>query len=191
MTIDEIRKQKGLSMYELSRLSGVPYATVHTICAGEVDVKKCQAETIYNIAQVLNVSVESILTNRASDAPFTHFRSIERHRVNRLGGLGYIEYVLTEDPITAYADEGDYAKALYVLSMTDYLSRLNDLPLCNKYAKLRGYKLSKPLYPSGVLLSDAILETNKNKDLCLQHSIAEFRQHNIIEPDDMNMGEQP
>jgi len=43
-----------------------------------------------------------------------------------------------------------YPEALYMLAMTDYLSRENELPLCTNYNDIRSMRLSEVIYPSGV-----------------------------------------
>lgn len=40
--------------------------------------------------------------------------------------------------------------------MVDYLSRENDLPLCNDYDDLRQMRLQAPLYPFSVVIADAV-----------------------------------
>ena len=62
MTIQEMLRENNMSVYKLSKASAVPYATCNDIVSGKADLKKCSAETLYKIAQVLNVSMESILS---------------------------------------------------------------------------------------------------------------------------------
>lgn len=180
MVVDDIRKKRGLSMYELAEYSGVPYATVHAICKGNADIEKCQAGTVSKLAGVLRVSTDSLLEAEKAQ-PFTFFRCAECHKVKSQGALTYLENALVQDEISAYYSEKEYAKALYVLSMIDYLSRLNDIPLCKKYNSLRGIKLASPLYASGVLLSDALENTDRHKRESAAAAIPEFKLHNIIE----------
>ena len=45
--------------YHLCKESGVPQATISDICSGKTSIEKCSAETIFRIARVLNVSMES------------------------------------------------------------------------------------------------------------------------------------
>ena len=57
MTVQELIKQKNLSMYRLAKNSGVPYATVNDICSGKAKLEKCTAETVYKLATSLDVTV--------------------------------------------------------------------------------------------------------------------------------------
>ena len=45
--------------YHLCKESGMPQATISDICSGKTSIEKCSAETIFRIARVLNVSMES------------------------------------------------------------------------------------------------------------------------------------
>ena len=61
MMIDDILKEKNMSVYKLAKISGVPYATVNDICHGKTSPEKCSAETIYKIAKALDISMEGII----------------------------------------------------------------------------------------------------------------------------------
>lgn len=51
----------GMSMYALSRRSGVPYTTINEICNNKNDINKCAAETVWRIATALSVSACDIM----------------------------------------------------------------------------------------------------------------------------------
>ncbi|MBR1907217.1 MAG: helix-turn-helix transcriptional regulator [Clostridiales bacterium] len=61
MLINDSLKLKKISKYKLSKLSGVPQATINDICSGKTDLEKCSAGTLYRIAKVLDITVEDIL----------------------------------------------------------------------------------------------------------------------------------
>ena len=63
MTINELLREKKISKYRLSRLSGVPYTTINDICTGKTRIEKCSAETIYKIAKVFSISIVSVWKN--------------------------------------------------------------------------------------------------------------------------------
>jgi len=44
---------------------------------------------------------------------------------------------------------------LYLLAMIDYLSRVNNLPVCTNYNDIRSQKLEKPYFPPGVVVAYA------------------------------------
>lgn len=91
MIIDELLKNEKISRYKLSKLSGVPQATISDLCGGKSDLEKCAAGTLYKIAKVLNVTVDLIL--EANDlqkkteyrSSFETFKSNTCHHVKDMG----------------------------------------------------------------------------------------------------------
>ena len=63
MDINKIIEQKQITKYRLAKESGVPHPTLNDICSGKTNIGKCSAETLYKIAKVLDVSMESLLTD--------------------------------------------------------------------------------------------------------------------------------
>lgn len=61
MNINEILKENGMTKYRLSKLSGVPHATLNDLCSGKSRIEKCSAETLYKIATTLQVSMEMLI----------------------------------------------------------------------------------------------------------------------------------
>lgn len=61
MELKELLEQRSISIYKLSKETGIPYATLHDVIAGEARLEKCSAETIYKIAKALGVTMESLL----------------------------------------------------------------------------------------------------------------------------------
>ena len=61
MLINEKLEKINMTKYRLSKDSGVPQATINDICSGKADLEKCSAGTLYKIAKVLGISIESIL----------------------------------------------------------------------------------------------------------------------------------
>ena len=61
MSINEILTEKGMTKYRLAKLSGVPHATLNDICSGKTRIEKCSGETLYKLAKVLSVSMETLM----------------------------------------------------------------------------------------------------------------------------------
>lgn len=61
MNIKELIESKNLTMHKLSVLSHVPYMTINNLCSGHTNVLKCNLETVYRIAMVLNIPIEELL----------------------------------------------------------------------------------------------------------------------------------
>ena len=61
MIVDDLLKELKMSQYKLSKESGVAQTTISDICTGKTSLEKCYAGTLYKIAKVLNVTVDSLL----------------------------------------------------------------------------------------------------------------------------------
>ena len=188
MTIQDSMKQKKMSIYRLAQTSGVPYATVNDICNGKAQLEKCSAETIYRLAHALNVSMEELLApcflKRSS---FENFKSTVCHRVKELGDIDFIADTLESQDIRTYYDRKWYPESLYLLAMLDYISRENDIPLCDEYDDLRRCKLEKPIYPAGIRALSAAAKNESAMDRAAVTAIPEFKRFNIIENEVRNV----
>ena len=135
MYLDHQLQQKNMTIYRLSKESGVPYATLNDICNGKTRLEKCSAETVYRIAHALDTPMEKLLA---------------------LGDINFILETLQRDEIRTYYQRKWYPESLYLLAMLDYISRLNDVPLCKAYDDLRNAKLDHTIYPASVLAMCAV-----------------------------------
>ena len=104
-----------------------------------------------------------------------------------MGDLEFIVVVLESDEVRKLYNKHWYPEALYLLAMLDYLSRINEIPLCTKYNDLRTRKLEKPIYPIGVLLNSEVLKSDEPLRIAEQEAIPEFRRFNIIESEVRNV----
>ena len=190
MNLNELLNKRQISMYRLSKISGVPQSTIMDICNKKTRISKCTGETLYKIAKALDVSIETLIEselNRSARSSFDVFKSNVCHLVKDKGDIDFIIDVLERDEIRALYNKKWYAEAFYLLAMVDYLSRENDVPLCTKYADIRALKLKEPLYPSGVVLADSSMNTDKNRKACYKYAIPEFLRFNIIESEIRNV----
>lgn len=188
MVLQDVLQNKKLSIYQLAKKSQIPYATCNDIINGKARLEKCSAETIYKLAHALDISMEELLAPciipRSS---FENFKSAICHRVRELGDIDFIIDTLESRDIRSYYDRHWYPESLYLLAMLDYISRVNEVPICNDYDDLRRCKLKKPIYPSGVV---AVSAASKNSDalfLAEETAIPEFKRFNIIESEIRNV----
>jgi len=118
---------------------------------------------------------------------FETFKSNVCHKVKDLGDLPFIIKTLESDQVRTYFNKKWYPESLYLLAMTDYLSRENNLPLCTVYDDIRACKLSKTIYPSSVIVFAAATNNPQFKTECFQSSIPEFKRFNIVENEVRNV----
>ena len=74
-----------------------------------------------------------------------------------------------------------------MLAMVDYISRENDVPLCDEYSELRHMKLKDVLYPASVITAAAVSKDENIKEQAVKNSIPEFIRYNIVENDVRNI----
>lgn len=188
MTIQEILKDKNMSIYKLAKASAVPYATCNDIISGKAQLEKCSAETVYKIAHALDVSMEEVLApcfvRRSS---FENFKSTICHRVKELGDIDFIIDTLESQDIRMYYERKWYPESLYLLAMLDYISRENDVPICDEYDDLRRCKLEKTIYPASVLALAAASKRDDELRYATMIAIPEFKRFNIIESEVRNV----
>lgn len=71
--------------------------------------------------------------------------------------------------------------------MVDYIIRINHVNLCQEYDDLRKQKLSKVIYPTGVLVLCAVLNSDAPKEEARKEAIPEFMRFNIVESEIRNV----
>ena len=61
MTIQQILREKNLSRYQLSKKSGVPWATLADICSGKTTLSRCSAGTLMKLSSTLDIPMEQLI----------------------------------------------------------------------------------------------------------------------------------
>ena len=189
MLINEQLEKQHMTKYRLSKDSGVPQTTINDICSGKAELEKCSAGTLYRLAKVLDVSIEDILESARIEyrSAFETFKSNTCHHVKDMGDVDFMIYLLESDEIRTFYNRKWYPEALYLLAMLDYLSRENSIPICTRYDDIRTRRLSKPIYPAGVILTSNVLKSEAPLRKAEQEAIPEFRRFNIIENEVRNV----
>ena len=188
MNLNDLLKQKNITKYKLSKTSGIPFATISDISTGKTNIKNCSAETLYKLAQALSVSMEDLLAESMEYRPsFDIFKSNVCHQVHDMGDMDFIIETLETDRIRKLYQKRWYPESLYTLAMLDYLSRENELPLCNEYNDLRSARLRKPIYPSSVVVMSIASDSDQPKKDSYTNAIPEFRRVNIVESEVRNV----
>lgn len=188
MSINSLLREKRISKYRLSKESKIPYTTINDICSGKADLRKCSVDTVYRIAQVLGVSVEElILPFYQERVDFELFKSAICHKLKESGDEAFLLELLETDQIRSYYERRWYLESLYLLSMLDFVSRENNIPLSRDYDDLRCRKLSEPVFPASVIAICAAAHSDDAKAQAIKSAIPEFLRHNIIESEVRNV----
>lgn len=181
MTLESILQKRNMSMYQLAKKSGVPYATLNDIFNNKVRLEKCNAKTIYKLAKSLDVTMESLLESRLERPDFEIFKSNVCHDVKRTGDIDFIVKMLKSGEIRGYYDKGWYKEAFYLLAMVDYLCRENNMPLCTNYNDIRSQKLLDPVFPRSIMANFVVSKDESYKTNSVKAAIPEFMRFNIVE----------
>ena len=118
---------------------------------------------------------------------FETFKSNICHEIKEKGDIQFLIDTLENNRIRELFDRKWYLEALYLLGMTDYLSNINDVPICTNYNDIRKCKLSKIVYPTGILIRAAVSNDESVKQRALKEAIPEFLRFNIVEADIRNV----
>lgn len=86
MMIEALLKQRHMTKYRLAVESGVPHTTLNDICSGKTKLEKCSAETVYKLAKVLGVSMETLTESGIREA--------EREKAYEYGLPEYLQHDL-------------------------------------------------------------------------------------------------
>lgn len=188
MNLNELIKKKNITKYKLSKISGVPFTTISEITTGKSQIKNCTGETLYRLAKALGITTDALLEeSMAYRSDFETYKSNICHMVKDMGDMDFIIDVLEQDKIRKLYNKKWFLESLYLLAMTDYLCRINNLPLSAEYNDIRSTKLSEPVYPSGILIMSEIMKSDSLKQEGITEAIPEFRRFNIIESDIRNV----
>jgi plasmid maintenance system antidote protein VapI len=69
MNINDILTQNNFTKYRLSKISGVPFATISDICTGKAQIEKCSAQTLFKLSKALNVTMEELVSDSMEYRP--------------------------------------------------------------------------------------------------------------------------
>ena len=150
-------------------LGCIVYATLYPIIKGQVDIGTCSYFTVAKLARFLGYRPDEIVYEKED---FQTFRNNLHHRI-KSNELECILEIIESDDVSTYMRHEDYLKALYLVATVDYVSKKNDIPLCDKYSSIRDIRLEKPYYVG----DSALVGSDNNK------CIDEFLRFNIYEGD--------
>jgi len=188
MDINDLLHERGYTKYRVSKISGIPYATVSDICRGKAKIENCSVDTVYKLAKAFGVTMEDLVAERLEHRPdFDTFKSNVCHSVKNMGDLDFIIDALEKDRVRYYFNKKWYLESLYLLAMVDYLSRENGLPLCSEYNDIRATRLQKPVYPGSIIVKSIVLNSDKPLKESFEKAIPEFKRFNIVEDEIRNV----
>jgi plasmid maintenance system antidote protein VapI len=186
--LEAILKEKNMSIYQCAKLCDIPYTTLSEVVRGKTRIEKCSAEIVYKLSKVLDTPMETLISNGIElRSDFEIFKSNICHKAKDIGDLDFILSVLETDDIRRYWSKKWYPEAFYLLAMIDYLSRENNIPLCNKYDDIRSKSLKTTLYPKDVVMAAKLSPALDRRKEYKKAAIPEFMRFNIVESEIRNV----
>ncbi len=187
MTLKEQIANHNTTMYRLAKDSGVPYSTINDICTGKSRIENASAGTVYKLAKALGITADELIAPSFERPAFGIFKGNVCHALKEQGDIRFIIQTLESGEIRKLFNKGWYEESLYLLAMLDYVSRVNNVPVCSDYADIRATKLDRTVYPSSVLMLSKVLKSDEPKAKARKEAIPEFMRFNIVEADVRNV----
>lgn len=108
MTIQQLLQDKKISRYRLSKISGVPWATLADIYSGKTRLDRCATGTLLKLAKALDLSMEELLELKMESE-----KNVDTGKPNR---KTYLETGLPESIQRAIKDyiQGEREQVLYL-----------------------------------------------------------------------------
>lgn len=186
--IADLMIKKSITKYKLSKMSEIPYSTISDIVSGKAKLSNCSAETVYKLAKIFDVSMETLLEPyMVKRIDFELFKSNVCHKLKELGDIDFLIETIQSDEIRSLYNRQWYRESLYLLGMLDYISRENGVELCNTYDDLRKCKLENTIYPYSILAICAASKNDAAKEESKRNAIPEFLRFNIVENEVRNV----
>lgn len=88
---------------------------------------------------------------------------------------------MENNKIREYYNRKWYPESFYLLAMLDYISRINNVPMCEDFSDLRRQSLQDVLYPSSIIAAAAMTNNDEAKQKAKAEAIPEFMRFNIVE----------
>lgn len=124
-------------------------------------------------------------TSTISLQDFELFKGNVKNKIKADGQLNFIQQTLISNEIETLWNKNNILYSLYLLSMVDYLSRLNEIPLYTKYDYIRNHKMEQIVYPLSFKTYSAVMGISETD--ITENAIPEFLIHNIVEGDVFNV----
>lgn len=175
--------KNNMSVYECSKRSGIPYTTLRELAHEQTSMMKCHADTLYRLSKALGVAMEELLRPyirwEIGDASWENYKSTLQHRLKHEGDKAFILDVVRNMVPFYYYRKRQFAPCLYLVALTDYVCRENDVKLFEGFEVFRSMKLKDTILPADAVMMK-LLGMEPDPDL-VKNAIPEFVRHNIIE----------
>ena len=189
MDFSDLLEYEGISVYECSKRSGIPYSTLSDIIKRKTPIDNVSSKHLHALAKALDRTMDDLYSYmHIPERPsFETFKSNVCHAVKNLGDKRFIAETLEGGMIRKLYMWEWFPECLYLLAMLDYISKENGIDICADYDDLRERKLNEIVYPISVLTLCKYLGNDDAKKAALKNAIPEFLKYNIVEAEIRNV----
>jgi len=189
MDFSYILEYEGISIYEASKRSGIPYSTLSDIVRGRTPIERVSSGNLHALAKVLDMSMDDLYYQMfvPHRPDFELFKSSMCHNLKELGDLGFLKEVLETNTIRKLFNRKWHPECLYLLAMTDYVCKENNIDICSDYDDIREIQLKEIIYPASVIAVCMASNSERAKKEALKEAIPEFLKYNIVESEIRNV----
>ena len=185
--LEELMKQYKTTMEDLMIYTNLAEDKLMSFITGDISILDCPVKIFADLAKTFGLTVQELwdMAEHYDFDPkaFEIFKSNTCHAVKEMGNKEFINEIVNKEYIEDYWDNKNRLCACYLLAMIDYLCRLENLPLIEKFDCIRGYRLPKLIYPYSFNFAN---NPNMIKK-ALAQAITEFYKHGIVEGDVFNV----
>jgi len=164
MTIKDFFDRYHMSIRDFSKECDIPESTLGDILNGTSDIRHCQARTINKLADAFSMTMDDIMSlepvfpmkmpnpSFGTKHEFSHpgsfqaFRSALLKEVKMKGECKFLCDVLNSDLVESCYKVKDYAGALYLIGLLDYLAEKNDYLRITRFDRYRGGMMKSLIY---------------------------------------------
>lgn len=120
--IKEYLKKQNISIYELSKKSGVPYSTVNDLCNGKVLIENCKFGMVKKLADALFLSLEEFYDISKRDEPMiVHVSKYDKDVEIKIKNKRYVAcFEYNGEPVELDVCKVQETNTFYVEDMTEW-----------------------------------------------------------------------
>lgn len=128
MLKDYLKKQN-ISIYSLSKESGIPYSTLNDLVNGKVDIDNCRVSMLTNLSKVLNLNLDNIYKlcvfddNEVYDEEYKITGKVLTKNKDYYVGFLYDEKYTELRICTTRTENRDYIKIMALWTMQDFIRK--------------------------------------------------------------------
>lgn len=182
MNLRQLMEERGITIYRLSKMTKIPYATLNDLVHEKTSLLICSSLNVYLIAKALDIKTDELIEmyylkqQKEREEEWKLFYKNIYKALKHNSPSKMIEEIEKNDRIPHYFNQGKMEEAFYLLALEDYLYAIINKPIDPKYALYRKKKLNNPFDFASPKEKDRVVLRRT-----LRRSPFQFKRFNLIE----------